>query len=170
MQLKKIRIKKKFNCKKNTQRKKSENDVKQISTKEIWRLWIINANARYFSIRKIRIHMPSNSKKWKNRRHYSGDDYMQKYSWIIQKTANHFRKLIMGYYFLNLLIMANPKDEPVRLDKQETKHRQYFKFLNYTNLLIILVVIILFIISAYIIFKTGSLESTRLYNNRLSWL
>ena len=74
----------------------------------------------------------------------------------------------MGYYFLNLLIMANPKDEPVRLDKQETKHRQYFKFLNYTNLLIILVVIILFSISAYIIFKTGSLESTRLYNNRLS--
>ena len=64
--------------------------------------------------------------------------------------------------------MANPKDGPVRLGKQETKHRQYFKFLNYTNLLIILVVAILFIISAYIIFKTGSLESTRLYNNRLS--
>ena len=75
----------------------------------------------------------------------------------------------MGYYFLNLLIMANPKDEPVRLDKQETKHKyNRLKFLNYTNLLIILVVIILFSISAYIIFKTGSLESTRLYNNRLS--
>ena len=36
MQLKKNKDQKKnFNCKKNTQRKKSENDVKQISTKEI---------------------------------------------------------------------------------------------------------------------------------------
>lgn len=81
-------------------------------------------------------------------------------------------------YSLILLIFTKEKEsieEPVRLYKIEEKPKpsKIKKFINKIKKLdplticVIIGVIVLFIISTIIIFHTGSMESTRLYNNRL---
>lgn len=76
--------------------------------------------------------------------------------------------------FLKLLLlsivifMKKPKEKnnPKRLDKQ-VPEKEFKLDLNYRNILIFIIFLSIFCLSVYIVFKTGALESTRAYNNRL---
>ena len=64
-------------------------------------------------------------------------------------------------------------EEPVRLEKPTNKKSIKYRFktemkkIDWKVIVFIIIVIGLFIITSLIIFKTGSLESTQTYNNRL---
>ena len=74
------------------------------------------------------------------------------------------RKIIeMIYMTLVSLFADNYKNnQPKRLNKQKEQKKIEWN-VNYTQLLFIIAVITILLISAYIIYQTGSLESTRYY-------
>ena len=73
-------------------------------------------------------------------------------------------KILYTLITLITLLFFKPAETPARLNKKADK--PIIKIPPLT-LLFIIGVITIFIIATIIIFQTGSLESTRIYNNRL---
>lgn len=67
----------------------------------------------------------------------------------------------------------NTDEQPVRLDPKKPKTSLTKKIkkelhnIDWKVIIFIIIVMLIFLISSIIIFKTGSMESTQLYNNRL---
>ena len=71
-------------------------------------------------------------------------------------------KLKIVYMTLLSLFTSRCNDDKKRLYKKKEPKKMNIK-INNTQILVILVVILLFILSAYLIYRTGSLESTGYY-------
>ena len=71
-------------------------------------------------------------------------------------------KLKIVYMTLLSLFTLRCNDDKKRLYKKKEPKKMNIK-INNTQILVILVVILLFILSAYLIYRTGSLESTGYY-------